>query len=72
MRIDQCKALAALKVLKRHVLQERRFARPGLSDDIQVQKPVFVLYAEDALVAAKIDAGETSEMMCATTSAFLR
>ena len=57
--------------MERHVLQERRFARAGLADDIQVQKPVFVLYTEDALVAAKIDAGEPREMMCAHTGAYL-
>ena len=44
--------------------QERRFARAGLADDVDVQKAVFVLDAEDALVVAKINAGKARDMTC--------
>ena len=54
--VDQSESMPALQILERHVLQERRFSGAGLADDVDVQKPVFVLDAEDALVAAKIDA----------------
>jgi hypothetical protein len=36
-----------------------------------VQKPVFVLYTEDALVAPEINASETREVICAHTGALL-
>ena len=63
MRVDQRKTIAALEVLERHILQERRFTRPGLPDDVDVQQAVFVLNAEDALIAVKIHAGEARDMI---------
>ena len=70
MRVDQREAVAALQVLERHVLQERRFARAGLADDVNMRKPVFVLNAEDPLIAVKIDAGETRDVIRAHTGAY--
>ena len=58
---DQREAIAALQVLERHVFQERRFARAGLADDVDVRKAIFVLDAKHAIVAAKIDAGKARE-----------
>ena len=71
MRVDKREAVAALQVLERHVLQEGRFSRAGLADDVHVQEPVLVLDAEDALVAMKIDAGEARNMICTHTGAYL-
>jgi len=51
---------AALQILERHVLQERRFRRAGLADQVQVQEMVFVLDSEDALVAANMNPCEVS------------
>ena len=63
VRVDQGEAVAAFQVLERHVLQERRFARAGLADDVEVQETVFVLDSEDALVVAKIDACKACDMI---------
>ena len=57
-RVDKSEAVPTNQVLKRHVLKKCRFARAGLADDVDVQKTVFALDAEDTLVAMKIDAGE--------------
>jgi len=41
--IDKCKAVSTLQVLQRHALKQRRLARAGLADDVDVGKPVLGL-----------------------------
>ena len=67
VRIDQCEAVAALQVLERHVLQERRFPRAGFADDVNVGKAVFIPDAKDAFVGVKIHAGKTCNVISAHT-----
>jgi hypothetical protein len=53
VRINEGEAITAFQILKRHRLDQRRLAGSGLANDIDVQKTVFVLDAEDAIVVAK-------------------
>jgi len=62
-RVDQGETVPALQVLERHVLQESRFYRARLTDDVDMQKAIFVFDPEDALVAPKIDKGETRDII---------
>jgi hypothetical protein len=64
VRINEGKAIPALQVLERHSFDQRRLASPGLPNDIDMQKAIFVFDAEDAIVVTEIDAGKASGMTC--------
>ena len=67
VRVDKGQAVPAFQILERHVLQERRFSRAGLADDVEVQETVFVLDPEDPLVVVKINAREARDVVCTHT-----
>jgi hypothetical protein len=52
--VNKREAVAVLQVLKGHALDERRFPRAGLTDDVYVRKPVFILDPEHAAIIPKI------------------
>jgi hypothetical protein len=53
-------AIAALQVLEHHCLKQCRLAGTGFPDDVDMQKAVFVFYAEDTTIVAKVDAAEAN------------
>jgi hypothetical protein len=50
VRVDQREAASALQVLEHHILQECRFSRAGLADDVNMQKAILVLNTEESLL----------------------
>src|SRR6476620_10237460 len=58
------KAISTVQVLERHGFDQSRLARTGLSNHIDMQKPIIVFDTEDAIIVAKIDAGKASGMTC--------
>jgi hypothetical protein len=63
-RINEGEAIAALQVLERHPLDQRRLAGTGLPNNVHVQKAIFVFDAEQAFVVAEIDPGKVNCMTC--------
>src|ERR1700681_4031300 len=60
VRINEGKAIPAFQVLKRHSFDQRRLAGPGLPNDVDMQKAIFVFDAKDSIIVAKIDAGKVN------------
>jgi hypothetical protein len=56
--------MRSFQVLERHSLDQRRLAGTGLSNDVDMQKTVFVFDTEDAIIIAKVDAGKVNSVMC--------
>lgn len=64
MGINESEAVSALQVLERHCLDQSRLAGTRLPNDVYMQKAVFVLDAEDAIIIPKIDACKANSMTC--------
>src|SRR5665213_745562 len=54
VRIDKREAVSSLEVLQRHTLQQCRFSRARLTDDVHMRKAVLPLDPEQISAASKI------------------
>jgi len=61
VRVDQAKSVACIRVLKRHVRQQGRFARAGLADHILVVQAVVETDCEGSRALPRVGFAERDE-----------